>query len=530
MYPKYVRVNARDLYLAIREGCRPMTTFYDPRHEGLPFFANEMTGAAWGNAHHQSFSMAHVPGRWLNALLNVKNVLPDADVPEECLDKLAAWAYRAIESTGMGLPACLNLQTMQPEPQTDLHNLREQMHAFYALWKYRGDEKARDMAFALIDTVDQFLDMKNGRWDEARFYEQTAGRVLRWQSMNQDDPFPITFGRYIGPLVKFYRSTGAPKALAQAIRLKNICLNRVFDLTGRYDSWIFGSHTHSTTATLSSLAQLYQVTHEQRLLDAILAFMDNGLKDIALDVGWCTENTNRTDCVGEVNNTADIMETCLILGQCGIKGAYARAERILRGHYLPSQLLDTSFLPDDDDKRHIGRYHMRERAKGAFGFPCPFGHEDHPGAAISFNWDIVGGAVGGLCEAVRGAVTRQDTLVSINLLFDRETEDVSFFSPYGREDTAVLRVKRAGLSARVRIPGGASAWQTNIPDTYADGEWLYIGALPPGKACKIHFDFSGRKEQWRFRDQEYSVTWRGEEIVSCTSAGKRLCFFPEETA
>lgn len=75
MFPEYVRVNTRDLRLAIEAGMGPMSTFFDERCEGLPFFGNAMTGTDAGNSHHESFSMAHIPGRWLNALLFAEDVL-----------------------------------------------------------------------------------------------------------------------------------------------------------------------------------------------------------------------------------------------------------------------------------------------------------------------------------------------------------------------------------------------------------------------------------------------------------------------
>lgn len=525
MFQKYVATNTRDLKLALIEGRRPMNEFFDPRYDDIPFFSNEMTGEGWGNGHHSSFSMAHIPGRWLNALLNAEDVLA-IPTPPETVAKLQKWAYNAMELTGIRVPGCIDPATMQIVKSSDLHNLREQMHALYALVKFRGDEKSRILALELIDAAGRYFMDETGEFDEAKFQIETGGTICRWSGMNAQYPFPLTFGRYIGPLVKFFKATGEPKALQQAICLKNYCLDHVINENGDYSSWRFGSHTHSTTAMLSSLAQLYEVTREEKLLQRILAFMDNGLKQIALDFGWCIENFNRRDNVGEINNTSDIMETCLILGKCGVAGAYARAERILRAHFLPAQLLDTHFIPEDDDPTHVTTYHMTSRAKGAFGFPCPFGHEDHPDASISFNWDITGGGVGGLCEAVREALTLTNALVSINLLFDGETDFASFQSQYGRDGTVVLTVKKTGVSARVRIPTGTDACRVNSASAVQDGEWLYMYDFKG--TCIIHFDFAVRKVAYPFRDTCYYMTWNGEEVLSCASAGKRLCFFPEE--
>ena len=78
---KYVNVNKRDLRLALKEALRPMMTFFDPSHGNIPYFGNCMTGENWGNAHSTTFSMAHIPGRWLNGLLNAEDVLAKRTLP-----------------------------------------------------------------------------------------------------------------------------------------------------------------------------------------------------------------------------------------------------------------------------------------------------------------------------------------------------------------------------------------------------------------------------------------------------------------
>ena len=173
-------------------------------------------------------------------------------------------------------------------------------------------------------------------------------------------------------LVKLYRATSYEPALQQALQLKEACITQVLPADNSYTAARLGAHTHSVTAMLSSLAQLGEVVHDEAIMQRLVAFMENGLQEIALDFGWCLEGDQRQDLVGEVNNTSDIMEACLCLGGVGFEGYYARAERILRGHFLPSQALDTSFIPNDDgpDERTS---RMAWRVYGAFGFPTPCG-------------------------------------------------------------------------------------------------------------------------------------------------------------
>ena len=523
---KTVEVNKRSLRLALEESLRPMQSFFDPTHGGLPFFGNVMVGEPWGNTHHASFSMAHVPGRWLNALLNAQDVLGLA-VDEAAIINLAHWALHSLTATQMGFPACMDVETSECLNQTDLHNLREVMHALTALVRYRGDERAYELAVKLIEQVDRYFDDEKGCLREAEWARDTGGRLLKWSGTRTNASlFPITFGRYIGPLVKFYQATGEVKALRQAMRLKDACFRHVINAHGDYQAEVFGGHTHSTTSTLSSLALLGDAVGDIAILRRVKRFLENGMRQIALDFGWCIENHDRRDDVGEINNTADMLETCLILGKWGFPGYYARAERILRAHLLPAQLLDTSFIPESDDASHPEAYRLASRGKGAFGFPCPYGHEDHAGAPLSFNWDIVGGGAEGLCEAIRAQWSANGNLFSINLLFDIETDAFSFRSPYGHGDMAELIVRRPGTAFRVRIPGNCESVEVKNAESFTGGEWLYLSGIAPGTGASIRFRFSTEVARYQFRDKTYSLRWRGEEITGADSAGKRLCFFP----
>ena len=527
---KYVNVNKRDLRLALKEALRPMMTFFDPNHGNIPYFGNCMTGENWGNAHSTTFSMAHIPGRWLNGLLNAEDVLgkENAALNEEAVQTLGRWARYSISASKLGFPPCIDEDTTKPILKTDLHNLREVMHALTALVQFRGDEEARTCGMQLIDAVDRYFDYASGQFREELWRQETGGSLFKWGALHADEiTFPVTFGRYIGPLVKFYKATGEVRALQQAISLKDVCFRDVLNEKGDYDVRIHGSHTHSTTAMISSLAILGDVLRDRTILDRCRAFVENGLNQIAVDFGWCIENYARQDDVGEINNTADILETCLILGKWGCPGYYARAERILRAHLLPSQLLDTHFIEDPDDENCPARYRMASRSKGAFGFPCPYGHEDHEGARVSFNWDIVGGGSEGLCEAIRGQCTLKGALYSVNLLFDTDNAAFTFRNPYDGNGVAEINMHQPVKALRIRMPGNCKGVTVENAESYINGEWLYLCGMEAGGTVRIFYDFEDRVVATPFRGKFYTLRWHGEEVTGAVSRGKRLCFFPE---
>lgn len=520
-YPARVKVNTTGLELAIREGCNPMQKMVDPAHGNLPYFSNIMSGSDPGNGHHPSVSMGHMPGRWLNALLNAEDAV-GVRLNEQIIRDLTRWTYISLDHP-MGIAMDLDIKTFKPIPGSDLHNLRETMHALYALVKYRRDKTALNIARKQIQTVDTFYNFDTGVWDEKAFNRRFAAKT------NAGDPFPRHFGRYIGPLVKLYKACGMKNALIQAIKLKNFAFKNIIGEEGKFDVKLFGPHIHSTTSMLSSLAQLGEVLNDNDIFERVMVFMENGGRDVALDFGWSIEDYYRTDHYGEINNTTDIMETCLIFGKAGYTRYFQQAERILRAHLLPSQLLDTCFIPDWDVPEEDYHHKLATRSKGAFGFPCPYGHEYNEGGWISFNWDIVGGAVSGLCEAFRDKVTREGSIISVNLLFDHKDKDVEVKSPYTNNDVMEIKARCPSL-IRVRLSDWVERDKLCVTNygkrtkMIFSGDWLYLPELGAKSLVRIKIPMKVVTTDYRFRGDTFTFRWRGDAVDAVRNLASRLCF------
>ena len=523
-FRQYVNCNTRDLDLAIREGMRPMQTFFDTRRGNLPFFGNEMAPNC-RNSHHPTFSAAHIPGRWLAALLHAEEVTGITADPE-AVENLRKWAFATLEEHPIGFPACMDFDKMEFIDATDLHNLREIMHALFALVKWRQDDHARELALGVIRSLNRYFDFETAKFDEESYTRETGAKAMySCCAPSEGLLFPVHFGRYMGPLVKFWRASGEPEALEQALRLKDTCFRHILLEDGDYDAVRFGSHTHSTTAMISSLAQLGDATNDTEIFTRIDAFFKNGLRKIALPFGWCIEGNHRNDLVGEINNTSDIMEACLILGRHGYPGYYAMAEQILRAHFLPAQLLDPCFIPEDDDPAHVDTYRMASRSVGSFGFPTPYGHEDHPGAWISFNWDIVGGGVNGLCEAWKACCFDDGGVTTVPLHFAADRDTCTITDPYADGGRMKFTVKADGLRLKIRIPVRAAVKSVSVPYTI-DGEWLYPAPVKAGETIEIAFDFETRDITYDFRGRRIRFRWHGEEVIGADNGSRRLCYFP----
>jgi len=418
-------VNATDLRGAIQEGCATMQNVFNADDHNVPFFGLLVYPGEPCFTFSGCHSEAHVPGRHLNALLSAEAA---ASVK---LDPAAVEKHRQATFLSYGgvVPLPLNRAGIGgPLVNFCPHNLREGLHALYALVKYRDDAKARDLAERNITTVLDLWKPDTG-WD----LDKMKKLGLTYQECQG---FVHGEARMLGPLVKYYRATGYAPSLELALLLKNKAVAEFYLEDGDYTAERFITrHGHSVTCVMSSLAQLADLLHDAVLMHRVKRFYDKGLWKLRDEIGWSPETVFQggTDH-GEMNNSGDILETALILGRWGYPEYYHDAERMLRGHVLPGQLRDISFIQaspnpkGEDILRDVGR-----RSRGAFGFPAPYGHQsigDGRGGIVAFNLDIVGGTVGSLVEAYREATRFESTGHWVNLLFDHATDAIEVKSPY----------------------------------------------------------------------------------------------------
>lgn len=511
-------VNTTHIGDAIRLGCQTMCSVFSADDNHIPFFGSRVrpeAGLSFSWAHSES----HVPGRHLNALLNAEDAV-GVVLDETCIDHHAQAAFFSYSG-----PVPLPLNRATPDgPLVNFlpHNVREGFHALYALAHFRQSQRAYDLAQASIDAIGQLWDPALG-WDTAHLEGKLGLTVQR-------STFIIGLARAIGPLVKLYRATGCAAALDLAIVLAQKVTDEFFGVDGNYDRETFGTHTHSTTCVMSSLAQLAELTADAPLMARVRAFYDNGLWQIRDELGWVIESSadSADPDRGEVNNTGDIVETALILGRWGYPAYYQDAERILRGHLLPSQLRDISFIhePDnphgEDGKRDVARRHI-----GAFGFPAPYGHEPLGAQSVSFNMDIVGGAVGTLCAVYREIVRSNQAGHWVHLLFDHETAAVAVQSPYTHPCLRV-RVKQPG-PLFVRIPTWVPREAVRLRGSDATSRMVngYLCLVQPPRNRWIEIDFPLPEQQMtlKHRTRDIAVRLRGDEVVAIQNFGADLTFF-----
>jgi DUF1680 family protein len=454
----------------------------------------------------------------LNALLNAEDAF-GIHVVESVIQKHARAAFLSYSGP---IPLPLNRETIDGKPRLfHPHNIREGFHALYALVKFRKSERARQLAEASIAAIMKYWNPETG-WDR-KYLEGQLDLVL------VDTSLITGVGRAIGPLVKYYRATQYRPALDLAVILKDKAITKFFSPSGEFSASLFGSHVHSTTCVMSSLAQLADLTKDAGLMQRVQKFFDNGLQQISDDVGWSPDSTD--DAVtdrGEVNNTGDIMETALLLGKSLDGSYYQRAERILRGHLLPSQLRDVSWIKNPSNpKGEDGKRDVAQRHLGAFGFPAPYGHKPVEAKSIGFNMDIVGGAVGSLCEAWRAATVFDDSGHRVNLLFDRETDDISIKSAYP-DGMVRIKVRKAGPLV-VRLPSWVSERDARVEgadfETRSGTSLLRVAKPFVGKPVVIRMPLRNSEIDLNHHSHRIRVRLRGDSVVAMENFGMPLTWF-----
>ena len=519
-------VNTTDLADAIRLGCRSMSRCFNADDGDLPFGGARVRPDARLAGSYE----AHIPGRHLNAMLSAEEAA-GVTLDEGAVDKHTRAAFFSYSRAPLPLHRGGERTGGQGDPVLLLgHDVREGFHALYALARYRDSSRALELAEASIRLITEYW-LPGERWDLPRLQSDWPVQVQR----AGEGTFIQRLARAIGPLVKIHRATGCEPALELALALKEKATREFFREDGAFSNDLFGAHAHSTTCVMSSLAQLAGHTGDAALMARVKAFYDNGLWEMRDQIGWSIEVTDpASDCLrGEANNTGDIVETALILGAHGHPEYYEDAERILRSHLLPSQLRDVSFVVEPDNPEGVdGLRCVGERLRGGFGFPAPYGHEpaglrESNKPRVGFNLDIVGGAVGSLCEAFR-EVTRHDKHGHwVNLLFDRVTPDIEVRSPYTHGRLGV-RLREPG-ALHLRVPSWPQAHEIRVDESagpiQVDGGYLVLCDPPVGRWIDFDFDLPVRESELTWRHLRTRVRFRGDEAVAMDDFGTDLTFF-----
>lgn len=512
-----------DLQPSIIRGMEHMMNNFDNDREGLPWFDIRLRHNEPGYLEHfPCFDGAHVPGRCLDGLLYAESIT-GKPVPDAVIQIYRKFLFQSFQGEDR-----LN-GYMHPESKVRsivFHNFREGLLALNALVRWRNDQEAKRIADRMLEAVNRMTN-PDGSWNESTLTELRKGIMLEYSDVPTG-----TSGRFVGALLKYYRTTGSGLAMELARKFADYALRECFHPDGSFAEKA-GNHVHSITSTISSLADYYDLVNDKSGLDRVKLIYDRGMSPYRSSFGWVKELIGPEHMGGEVNSTGDLVQTALILGKCGYRGYYADAEKMIRGHLLPSQVwdetcIDPHWLVQLDNTAEDRYKHIALRLRGGFGFPTPEDraplHYENDYVRIT-TLDITGGSIQALCEAWNEAITKEPYGWKIHLLFDRHVGPIRWarfpdlsdrYTLHGETQEPIWiripsNVRKNGIS--VRREG------KSLPVTYID-DYLII---EPDGASVLKAEITLPCESFAGSEtlcgKQYLVSWRGEQVVSINPSG-----------
>jgi len=352
---------------------------------------------------------------------------------------------------------------------------------------------------------------------------------------------PSQEGRAVDALVRYYRVSEDDAALELALRMTRYALDRCFTPEGAITEEA-GTHGHSINALVAGMLDLALLVNDPAMLGRAKAVFDVGLPRFNSSFGWSMENLReyRADayspqklakaegliCRGESNNTGDLLRAALLLGKAGYPEYYGRAERILRGHLLPSQVVDVDGMSDDAGAAEDRLRSLASRIRGGFSFPTP--NEllyDEAGPIVTY--DITSGAADALCEVWRAIAGQDSAGIRVNLLLDVEADDIRVESLLPREGRVEIS-NRSGRNVFVRVPRWVSRCDVSLSADGAAQPVRCTGGYLRASGKNIAVCFPVREERTveSVAYKRYMIDWRGDQIVGMWPAGRFLPMFP----
>jgi len=472
--------------------------------------------------HSGPIGIPHCTGRALDALLTAESIT-GIPIPAEVEEALTFYHFASFSNRD-GLNSYVDYQK-DGQRFIQMHNIREGLLGLVALIKYRSNARAREVADRMLNKLNG-LTTKEGAFS-AKLAEQD-GIIDRLQDL--EGPPPMSSGRFIRALVRYHCETKSMLALDLASRYANYNLKTAFTLEGGLTE-AAGDHGHSITSTVESILEYAIFIADENMIDHCRRIYDRGLRTFRSDTGWCSELVSGQSGRGEANNTGDLIQIALLLGQHSDTRYFEDAERFMRSHLLPAQLMDAESLPENAEGAEDCFKNIRTRAKGSFGFPL-VNDRFLPGEKIDIaTMDITSGAVQALCAYYQSIVERKEKQVIIHLFCDIRTPEVtltSFLPDLGKIEIAVDR----DCDLSVRVPLWVDEHRLSVQ---IDGDkkrlqiengYLLLDHMQQNSSVMIEFDLTEKITEETLLDTSFTIKWRGNQVLDVKPAGIEQPLFP----
>lgn len=487
-----------------------------PRKNYLPYWQMVVGNDYRGRYEFRDECNAHNIGRWWDAVLRLEDAVGFAIPLEAEAGMLANLQMYCGNPWGI-------LLDVDDDPDDAaywyIHSFRETMLAFWALVNFRQNRQV----------------IEAGR-RAAKQMNQACKDLTNWDFSPTKQPYcknnqPVySHGRALEGLVYFYQATGDELTLRLADRVACYHLEHTTNPDGSLATE-HGNHMHSYLNTLRGLLQYGLLTGQREYIDAVEATYHNTLAELITPSGYITHDIDIQRlpfAMGEVASAGDMAQLALWLFQCRRDPRLLDdVERIVRSRILPSQVVDVPPIQaelesDQDEYRDLG-----QRMVGALG---AVGHT-YGKSCIT---DITAATLHSLIDVYNHIVERRARDIWIHLHFDYAQDGITVRS--SRKEQATVTVEVAGdENVFVRIPTWTPADSVHLKvngkicPAQWNGSYLSIAGRSQGTRVEIsyslpthteqeiswtqYFDSSERLQQPTDHPRQYTIQWRGDEII-----------------
>lgn len=456
----------------------------------------------------------HNLGRWWDAMLQLKDVI-SYDIPVEVTKAMEENMFSFFNNPDHLCLAPFDMKGV--EIKFDMHSLREGLLGLNALIKYNHSGKASQQGHSMIESLLQLID-DNGSWNlEKCNYARRVGLETARNDWGLVVGYPGNHGRLIEALIWFYEVTGDPLALHLAEQLARFHFANTTQPDGLLGKQP-GNHTHSYLGTLKGLLLYGELTDQREYIDTISATYLKTVRTRLKKSGFISHDMDK-DRIGEPTSPGDAAQLALWLAtRHNFTELFDDVERIIRARLIPCQIMETQSLKQIE---------LAPLLVGAYGGMYL---ESHAGKIATT--DITAAVSHTLIDIYRHIAIHKDNTLKINFHFDYEDQHVRIVSERARY-ASVSIVPKQSVNVLVRIPRWTSQQSVVLKIAGKQIDFLMLGDyalvpkdLLPG-TIELTYALPVSTEIERTNNIDFSITWRGDEVIGISPNSDFYPFYPD---
>ncbi len=515
-----------------------ITSMVDPAYDNLPYWLL-LPNKKPAEAAHCRVDDAELVGSWYEGLAAAMQVLDttDGDDVKQSLRRhlMRSWGEH-------GLRFC------EPYPWT--HTVHASFHEMgYILpalnlitEEYPNDKEAEKRASELVRGMRSLVIERKVRTflsgdfpEPAPIYEFPNDVYLK------DGGFDLT--RHTGRGEQSIRNALMLPALARRYELKQdeVALDLAVGLANyvlgpsryfNYKMEFFG-HVHSAAWFAYGLVYLGRLTDNDVYIEKGRAIYDY-IRSISSSFGWVPEYAQWHPLEEEHCETCCVRDMIICareLTKCGFPQYWNDVNLFARNQLVENQVRYTGYVTVDNSKPDECGITYRDIDKRMLG-GFTGGSEPNSISLTRFR-SIAGCCVGTAPTALKtvwdSAITEENGTFLVNIPFDSETDELELTSFLPNEGRLRLRAKTA-CRAGFRLYD----WMGKTPALTRGGETLPLSDgfaaadLQAGDILELTFDLSTAEKHETVRGTDFTVSWRGCDVVSLFPRGEHVRLYQRD--